>query len=181
MRTFIGLIRAIGPETHKVMPMGALREACLRAGLLDVSTYIATGNLLFRTSGDEVSTAATLAAVLAGFGLVNPVFLRTPAALDAILASCTFPEAAAERPDRLLVSFMAGPPEDERFDGLAAHPGPERVAKLGREIVIDYADGIGRSKLTPAVVERRIGQPGTARNWTTVTRLAELGRQLEAS
>lgn len=180
MRTYIGMIRAIGPETHKVMPMAGLRDGSLRAGLADVSTYIATGNLLFRYGGDEAAAAAVVAGVLAGFGLANPVFVRTPADLEAVLAACPFPDAAAERPERLLVSFMDGPAENGRIEALAAHPGPERVAAVGRELVIDYAEGIGRSKLTPAVVERRIGRPGTARNWTTVTRLADLGRRLEA-
>jgi uncharacterized protein (DUF1697 family) len=37
---------------------------------------------------------------------------------------------------------------------------------------IDYPDGVAGAKLLPAKIERLLGQPGTARNWNTVTRLA---------
>ena len=42
----------------------------------------------------------------------------------------------------------------------------------GREVFIDYLDSVGRSKLTPARLERLLGQPGTARNWNTLAKLA---------
>jgi uncharacterized protein (DUF1697 family) len=35
-----------------------------------------------------------------------------------------------------------------------------------------YPDGIGTSKLTNAIIERKLGMNGTARNWNTVLKLA---------
>jgi len=37
-----------------------------------------------------------------------------------------------------------------------------------------YPDGIGRSRLTSAVIENKLGTRGTARNWNTVLKLAAL-------
>ena len=36
-----------------------------------------------------------------------------------------------------------------------------------------YPDGQGNSKLTNAVIERKLGTSGTARNWNTVLKLAD--------
>ena len=46
---WIGLLRGIGPTTHAKMPMAALRAACEKAGLEQVQTVLATGNLVFRS------------------------------------------------------------------------------------------------------------------------------------
>jgi uncharacterized protein (DUF1697 family) len=55
--------------------------------------------------------------------------------------------------------------------------GPERVAAEGRHLYIHYADGIGRSKLTTARIEKALGTRGTARNWNTVLKLRDAARE----
>jgi uncharacterized protein (DUF1697 family) len=52
--------------------------------------------------------------------------------------------------------------------------GRERVLASGRCLYIVYPDGIGRSKLTPALMEKHIRTRGTARNWNTVLKLKTL-------
>ena len=37
-----------------------------------------------------------------------------------------------------------------------------------------YPEGMGKSKLTNALIERKLGVAGTARNWNTVLKLATL-------
>ena len=51
----------------------------------------------------------------------------------------------------------------------------------GPEIYLYYPDGVGRSKLTGAVIENKLDTPGTARNWNTLIKLIEAGRLLEAN
>jgi len=46
----------------------------------------------------------------------------------------------------------------------------------GRELYLYYPDGQGTSKLTNALIERKLGTSGTARNWnTTLKLLSECG------
>jgi uncharacterized protein (DUF1697 family) len=52
--------------------------------------------------------------------------------------------------------------------------GREVIRHKGRELYIVYPDGIGRSKLTNTLIERRLDTRGTGRNWNTVTKLAAL-------
>ena len=55
----------------------------------------------------------------------------------------------------------------------AAIPGKERVVAEGRELYMTFPDGIGTSKAAP-LVDRMLGVKGTARNWNTVLKLAQL-------
>jgi uncharacterized protein (DUF1697 family) len=43
---------------------------------------------------------------------------------------------------------------------------------------IDFAQSVGRSKVTPAVLDRLVGSTVTARNFRTVQKLAELLAEL---
>jgi uncharacterized protein (DUF1697 family) len=54
----------------------------------------------------------------------------------------------------------------------AAITGSEIVRGDGRHLYIVYPDGIGRSRLTNALLEKKLGIRGTARNWNTVLKLA---------
>ena len=45
---------------------------------------------------------------------------------------------------------------------------------VGRELYAWHPDGVGRSKLAALMSGKGLGVTGTARNWTTVTRLLEM-------
>ena len=55
-----------------------------------------------------------------------------------------------------------------------AHKGPEIIRHEGRELYIVYPNGIGRSKLTGSLIEKKLGTRGTGRNWNTLGKLAAL-------
>lgn len=168
---WIGLIRGIGPTTHAVMSMADLRTACARAGLADVRTLLSTGNVLFRSQAAESELIALLADILAHFGLDNPVVVRQPAQIAAVIADNPWPEVAAQRPHHLLVQFLGHPVDPTAAQNLADWAGAERAHAHGRAIYVDYVDGVGTSALTPARLERLAGVTGTARNWNTTTKL----------
>jgi uncharacterized protein (DUF1697 family) len=44
----------------------------------------------------------------------------------------------------------------------------------GRHAYIVYPNGIGRSRLTNALIEKKLRTRGTGRNWNTVLKLNEL-------
>ena len=54
----------------------------------------------------------------------------------------------------------------------AAIKGRETFRAAGRNAYVVYPDGIGRSKLTNALIEKTLETRGTARNWNTVLKLA---------
>jgi len=71
--------------------------------------------------------------------------------------------------------FLKSKATARAFDELrAAITGPEIVHGDGQQAYIVYPDGIGRSRLTAALIERKLATRGTARNWNTVMKLAAL-------
>jgi uncharacterized protein (DUF1697 family) len=50
----------------------------------------------------------------------------------------------------------------------------------GATLYIDYSGGSGKSKLTPALLERTLGVATTARNWNTVRKLLDMAKKAEA-
>jgi uncharacterized protein (DUF1697 family) len=177
MRTYIALIRAIGPLTHAKMPMAGLRDACTHAGFAEVSTVLATGNLLLRSGESRAAVLKKLRTIVNGFGLDNAVVLRTPRELAQVVAANPFPDAVP-RGSEFAVFFLAEPARDTGWIG--EHSGPERLRLVGIDLYVDYSDGVSASPLTPAKIEKRLGVVTTFRNWNTVTKLVVAAGKLDA-
>jgi uncharacterized protein (DUF1697 family) len=86
---------------------------------------------------------------------------------------------------KLLVMFLAAVPDAAAQAALINWHKEKRLKEMleprGPEIYLYYPDGIGRSKLTSAVIESKLDTAGTARNWNTLTKLVEAGRALETA
>ncbi len=54
--------------------------------------------------------------------------------------------------------------------------GRESMVADGRCLYLVYPDGIGRSKLTNALIEHKLGVQGTGRNWNTVLKILAMAR-----
>ena len=50
----------------------------------------------------------------------------------------------------------------------------ERILIAGDAVWVHYPNGIGRSKLTNAMIEKTLATRATGRNWNTVLKLAAL-------
>lgn len=164
------LLRAVNVGGRQVK-MAELREALARE-FGDCRTLLASGNVVLDAedaTGLEERLEATFET---RFGFVSEFVVRDAAALDAVIAANPFPDAAAERPSRLLVTFHREPPGPALGERLAAeHVGPERVALIGRELFIDFPDGVGVSTIDRTTKRLKWPKVATARNWNTVLKL----------
>jgi uncharacterized protein (DUF1697 family) len=101
--------------------------------------------------------------------------VRTAEEWKRIVANNPFAREAKEDPGHLLVMCLRdAPPPDAVEDLRSAIKGRERVEVRGRDAYFVYPDGVGRSKLTNALIEKKLATRGTARNWNTVTKLLAL-------
>jgi uncharacterized protein (DUF1697 family) len=173
MTAFVGLLRGINVGGRNTLRMSDLRSLCESLGLDDVQTHLQSGNVVFHAR--TVSAKAIEAAIRKSAGIDVRVILRTAAELERIIAANPFD--ATRDPSRLLVMFFeAAPAEEGKAALLKAHGGPEEIRFAGRELYIDYPINIGRSKLTGALIEKKLCMAGTARNWNTVSRLLEMAK-----
>ncbi|GAA3024548.1 DUF1697 domain-containing protein [Gordonia defluvii] len=168
----IGLLRAVNVGGAR-LPMARLRVIAESLGAQEVSTYIASGNLLYTPPGEASEFDAALErAIEDEFGYYREVISRTPAELAAALAGHPF---EVVEPRFSYVYALTGTPTVEAATALAQRAGPtEHVAVIGRELHLRYDDGAANATLTPAVIKRTLGYSGTGRNLDTVGRLVEL-------
>jgi uncharacterized protein (DUF1697 family) len=176
MTTFIALLRSVNVAGHGRLSMVELRQSFVTLGFTDVSTYIQTGNVIFRSPSKKPGalTADIVGQLEADFGSAPAVILRTAAELARVAATSPYPARGAD-PSRHHVTFLAEVPDTERLAAFEPPPsGRDELAVVGREVYVHTPDGYANSKLTGTMLERRLGVVSTTRNWNTVTRLHEL-------
>ncbi len=178
----IALLRGINVGGNKRVPMAELRDLCAGLGWHDVTTYIQSGNVLFRAAGDRDQLEAALeGAIAAHFDFAVPVIVCGAADCLEHATSDVFEAAQQQRPNLLHLALAKAGVDKARQRTAAAAlasycKAGERVEVRGEAIWIDFADGVARSKLTPAVLDRVFGSIVTARNYKTVSAIAALVR-----
>jgi len=175
MKTYIALFRGINVGGSNLLPMRQLVSILEGLGLQRVETYIQSGNAVFRSKISEASRLATQigAAIEKARGFRPDVMLLGAAELQRAMDANPFPEGTAE-PNKLHLYFLASAPQKPdlaALQGLAS--ARERFALIDRAFYLHAPDGIGRSKLA-ARVEKPLGVAATARNWSTVLKVAEM-------
>jgi uncharacterized protein (DUF1697 family) len=170
--TWVCLLRGVNVGGKKVA-MKALKELIEGLGHEDVATYIQSGNVVFRSGSgrpeklaDEIRTS-----IKEHMGLDVTVLLRSPEEMAAVAAANPFPGVE----DKLHVTFLEAEPDRAKVvavdqDGYL----PDRFDVIGREVYLHCPDGYGRTKLTNAFWERKLGVAATTRNWRTVNKLLEM-------
>jgi uncharacterized protein (DUF1697 family) len=177
MAVIISLLRAVNVTGHNMVKMDALRELYESLGLRDAQTYVQSGNVVFRTNAKDLVRLQKRIedGIEQSFGFRTSVVLRSSAELKDVIRRNPFAKRSGIEPNKLVVSFLAGEPGSESKQKIAQiKVGPEEMYLDGRELYLHYAGGMGKSKLSPALLERTLKVSGTARNWNTVTKLLEM-------
>lgn len=175
MTSYIALLRAVNLPGHNSVSMADLRELLAAAGFDNPRSLLQSGNLLFRAPTRRPEALETLleGACAKRLGVVTDFLVRTADEWQEVLSRNPFPKESKQDPGHLIVVFLKGAPGADRVRALrAAIKGREVLEGRGRELYVVYPDGVGRSKLTAALIESKLGVRGTARNWNTVRKLA---------
>lgn len=165
--------------------MAELRALLETLGFTDVSTLLATGNAVFRSSG---LAGAKLEALLEEeiarrIGPRLAVLVRDAQAFDRIMAGNPFPEDCAVIPSRVTATLLRRrpPAEAARAFEEAVRP-PEKVKIVDDVLWLVHPEGISKSEI-PAAVWRRAFKdiPHTARNWNTLLKIQAAARAIAAA
>ena len=181
MNVVISMLRGVNVGGHNKIKMDALRDLYESLALRDPQTYVQSGNVVFRTEAKEVASLAKRIedAIERRFGFRPGVTLRTTSELRDVIARNPFAKRSGIDGSKLLVTFLAANTSPEaREEILKIKAGAEEVRIEGRELYVYFPDGIGRSKMWPAI-EKVLKKSGTGRNWNTVTKLLEIAENLE--
>ena len=181
MKTHIALLRAVNLAGRNQVGMADLRELLAELGFGDPRTLLQSGNLVFESDARPGPRLESLLqeAAKKRLGLDTDFFVRTAGDWKEIVAGNPFPKEARRDPGHLVVMFLKEEPDRDKVAALQeAITGREVFRAGGRHAYIVYPDGIGRSRLTNALIEKKLGTRGTGRNWNTVLKLGALAGAL---
>jgi uncharacterized protein (DUF1697 family) len=172
--THIALLRAINVGGHTVT-MERLRGLFAELGHKNVRTLIASGNVVFDADAKKSSTLeATIETHLErALGYAVSTFVRTPSEISAIVEHESFPRSVIEKAHSLWIGFLKTPPSAEGARKvMALRCATDDFHLHGRELYWLRRVTSSDSKITGSSVERALAAPLTARNVTTVKKLA---------
>jgi len=168
--TRVLLLRAVNVG-GATLPMDGLRNLAEELGATDVSTYIASGNLLCTPPEDPAMFDRALeTAIQERFGFFREVISRTQDELRTALTAYPFSRA---EPKWCHIYFLSAAPTKEAAAALQAKSS-EDISVIGSDLHIRYRDGVAASKLTTKLIHQTLGVVGTGRNLATVEKLIAL-------
>jgi uncharacterized protein (DUF1697 family) len=172
----VALLRGINLGGNRTLPMAELRALLERLGLDEPRTVLQSGNVVFRARAEPAALERRLREeTRAALGVDTEYFVRSAEEWRGIVGANPFPGEAARDPARLHVMLCEPAVRAADVAALdAAITGRESVRGAGRHLYAYYPDGMGRSRLTTAVIDRSLRTRTTARNWNTVLRLLAL-------
>lgn len=177
MPVYISLLRGINVGGSKQIRMAELKTLYESLGFGGTQTLLQSGNVVFQSETPDPDQIANSieAGIEQRFGFQSRIILRTRDQWQEILQRHPFSIDQLAEPSKILVMFLRDAPAIEAVEMLMqAHTGPEVIYPGGHELYIYYPEGMGRSKLDHALIERKLKVIATGRNWNTVTKLLTL-------
>jgi uncharacterized protein (DUF1697 family) len=171
--THVAFLRAINVGGTGIVKMADLQKAFAGAGCRNVRTFIASGNVLFDAEDLDAVRPRILRKVAPLLGAEPVMMFRTLRELEALVRAAPFGTLPDDRAIKLYVMFMARKPAgNPAFPLSLPKEGLDAIGMVKRDVLI-----VSRQKPNgwygfPANwIERELGVPATARNWSTVTKL----------
>ncbi len=184
MPTHVALLRGINVGGGGKVPMAELRELLSKLGYSDVKTYIQSGNIIFTPPHDDsAKLAAELQeAIKDAFGVNTFAVVLTIAELSKVISANPYPDEP--NPKWVHGVFLVADPQQAQHDRVAeavaaaaARGSRDEASIVGRTLYLHTPDGFGTSELAKELLMKNRRDPlasGTARNWSTVTKLLAL-------
>jgi uncharacterized protein (DUF1697 family) len=176
----VAFLRGINVGTAKRIAMADLRKVFEDLGYADVRTLLNSGNVVFTVSLARVVDHADRLekAIASRLGVVSRIAIVSGPELAEMIDANPL-RTTADNPSRLLLMMLRDQTSSTSLAPLLKQRwSPEALAVRGRVAYLWCANGIGVSPLW-AAMNRIIGDGGTARNLTTMTKLlavVEAGR-----
>ena len=175
--TYLALLRGINVGGKNIIKMADLRSCFEAEGFRDVTTYIQSGNVIFRSpsTGLRILTKKIEGILSESFDYEANVVMRSRKQMRAVVSDA--PAGFGEQPEtyRYDVIFLKAPlTATAAMEDVPTRPGVDE-AWAGTGVLyfsrrIDQASRSYLSRLASMPVYQRV----TVRNWNTTTRLLEL-------
>lgn len=176
MPRYVALLRGINVGRAKRVAMADLRELLGELGYTAVRTHLNSGNVVL--TGDDAAPAEQgeriEAAITDRLGLDVRCVVLTSDDLRAIVDGHPFADVATDG-SRMMAHVLGEAPDPAllaEYDPIALDPDNSR---LGERVIYQWCpDGVLAAPPVGGFAQKHLGVPVTARNWNTMTKLAQL-------
>jgi uncharacterized protein (DUF1697 family) len=176
--TYIALLRGINVG-GKVLKMADLKEAVAGLGFEKLTTYLQSGNMVFKArKASNAELAGQIGSAIKSHRAMDvKIMVRNVREWDRVILDNPYPQAE-DRPKTVHAFILDDQPGKDRIAILRAkEAGSEEWTIAGDALYLHTPDGFGKSVLGN-FIERTLKVPMTARNWNTVKALKELAASL---
>jgi uncharacterized protein (DUF1697 family) len=172
MASYVAFLGGINVGGHRVT-MDRLRAEFEALGFSDVSTFIASGNVLFATTASARASERTIETRLAdALGYSVPTFVRSTIALRRAVALEPF--GTPTPPFTHYIIFLrAAPSAQQRRATEALTNDTDQFEVHGTELHRRVRGGLTDSSVKSNVLAQAIGQPSTTRNTKSLVKLVD--------
>ncbi|MDX8388366.1 MAG: DUF1697 domain-containing protein [Ghiorsea sp.] len=175
---FISLLRGINVAGHKRIKMADLKALYESLSFNDVQTYIQSGNVIFDAEQDIDHQGMIEQAIQDKYGFEVPVLVKTFEQMEQVFDACPFDSGSGVNGATVLVIFLSKQPRNEDLHQLLAYKvDGESFHANHLEIYLFCPNGYGKTKLSNALLEKKLHVQATTRNWGTVRKLLEMAKE----
>jgi len=171
---FVAFLGGLNVGGHRVK-MDDLRRRFEALGFTSVQTFLASGNVIFVTDGNDADAIERRIEheLAASLGYAVPTFVRSAEEVRAIAAAAPFaPEVVAASAGKLQVSLLRASPDTEMHGQvLRLATTADRLAIMRRELFWLPSGRMSDSQLDLVAIFKLLG-PATMRTMSTVARIA---------
>ncbi len=176
MPRYVAFLRALNVRRHRTVKMAAICQAFEEMGFSNVTSYIASGNIIFSSTTQNAGKLEDIIeeGLMERLGYEVTPFVRTIPELARLADIKPFPESTIGANDQLAVILLSSPlaPEAERaLEGLRCSTDEFRV-EGGEVFWLRHIGPDGQVHFT-APFDQVIGQPFTIRSAGTVAKIVE--------
>jgi len=178
MQTYIVLLRGINVSGKNILKMDALKTVLLEANFQNCTTYIQSGNIVFRTPILSPKTIQNTIKILLkeNFNMDIPILVLKPERLVQLNIDNPF---SSEAPKEIYFTLLSRLPEQEKLNLLTETSSKEDSFFIKNDhIYVHSPGGYGKTKFNNNFFEKKLDTTATTRNWKTIQKLIEIAQQV---
>ena len=169
---YISLLRGVNVAGQKKVPMQQLKGLYEKLGLVNVKTYIQSGNVIFESN--EKDAAKLRVKIERGikkeFGFDVFVLIRTKDDFEKIIKNNPFKDV-----EMLYVTLLSDVPKEVPTSEIDKYKNEADKYVVLRDLVyFSCPTGYGKTKLSNNFFEKKLNVNATTRNWNTINKLLEM-------
>ncbi|MEP0479643.1 MAG: DUF1697 domain-containing protein [Nonlabens sp.] len=176
MTRYVALLRGVNVSGKNKLPMALLRDALDKTSFYGVTTYIQSGNIVFNSDLKSAQCADIISELLKSeFDLVVPVMVKKQEVISDTLKVNPFKTRTIENLKFMSFGFLSECPVQEKVTATEECSNDVETFKIIDDVIYFYCGvGFGKTKMTNAWFEKKLGVTSTMRNYNTTLKLTEL-------